>query len=255
MHMQKRTRVVIYIRVSTDKQADFGIGLDVQRERCLGYAKLYDLSVVSVVEDPGASAKTLDRSGLKRALDMLRKGEADAILVAKLDRLTRSVVNLGELVEEYFTEGRWNLLSVGEQIDTRTATGRLVLNILASVSQWEREAIGERTAAAMRHKASLGEYTGGEVPYGFRLGPEESVGRDREGRERVIRRLVKDDHEALVVELVQALHENGESLHGIARALGARGARARSGRSFGAEQIKRMLQLPNPAESLTVSAA
>lgn len=60
-------------------------------------------------------------------------------------------------------------LLVGEQIDTRSAAGRLVLNVPASVSQWEREAIGERTATAMQHKASQGEYTGGQAPYGRRV--------------------------------------------------------------------------------------
>ena len=73
------------------------------------------------------------------------------------------------LVERYFAPGKAALLSVGEQIDTRSAAGRLVLNVLASVSQWEREAIGERTATAMQHKARQGEYTGGQAPYGRRL--------------------------------------------------------------------------------------
>jgi hypothetical protein len=69
---------------------------------------------------------------------MLKEGEAEALLVVKLDRLTRSVVDLGTLVERYFAPGKAALLSVGEQIDTRSAAGRLVLNVLASVSQIER---------------------------------------------------------------------------------------------------------------------
>lgn len=110
---------------------------------------------------------------------MLRAGQADAILVVKLDRLTRSVRDLGELVERYFATGRWALLSVSEQIDTRSAAGRLVLNVLASVAQWERETTGERTSAAMQHKASQREFIGGHsAPFGFRLG---SAGRHREG--------------------------------------------------------------------------
>src|SRR4051812_40128129 len=162
------TRTVAYLRVSTDKQADRGISLDAQRAKAEAYAQLYDLELVQVIVDAGHSAKTLDRPGLQKALGMLREGRAEAILVAKLDRLTRSVVHLGELVETYFSEGKAALLSVGEQIDTRSAAGRLVLNILASVSQWEREAIGERTATALQHKAARGEYTGGQPPYGFR---------------------------------------------------------------------------------------
>jgi site-specific DNA recombinase len=97
---------------------------------------------------------------------MLKDGTAEALLVVKLDRLTRSVVDLGTLVDRYFAPGKAALLSVGEQIDTRSAAGRLVLNVLASVSQWEREAIGERTATAMQHKASQGEYTAGKRPTG-----------------------------------------------------------------------------------------
>src|SRR5262249_37494924 len=140
-----------------------------QRAKVAAYAELYDLELVEVVVDAGASAKTLERTGLQRALGMLRGGRAEALLVVKLDRLTRPVKDLGALVEEYFATGRWALLSVGEQVDRRTAAGRLVLNVLASVAQWEREATGERTAAAMQHKAAQGEYTGGDVPYGYRI--------------------------------------------------------------------------------------
>ena len=68
----------------------------------------------------------------------------------KLDRLTRSVRDLADLVDGYFSK-RAALLSVSEQIDTRSAAGRLVLNVLSSVGQWEREAIGERTSIAMQH--------------------------------------------------------------------------------------------------------
>ncbi len=158
------TRTIAYLRVSTDKQADRGVSLDAQRAKVHAYAELHDLELAEVIVDAGESAKSLDRPGLKRALGMLKGSEAEALLVVKLDRLTRSVVDLGTLVERYFAPGKAALLSVGEQIDTRSAAGRLVLNVLASVSQWEREAIGERTATAMQHKAKQGEYTGGQAP-------------------------------------------------------------------------------------------
>src|SRR4051812_10036683 len=145
------TRTIAYLRVSTDKQADRGVSLDAQRAKVRAYAALYDLELVEVIVDAGASAKTLDRSGLQRALAMLKRGQAQALLVVKLDRLTRSVRDLGHLVDGYFVAGKAALLSVSEQVDTRTASGKLVLNILASVSEWERAAIGERTSAAMQH--------------------------------------------------------------------------------------------------------
>ena len=208
------TRTIAYLRVSTDKQADRGISLDAQRAKALAYAELYDLELVEVTVDAGESAKTLDRPGLQRALGMLRDGTAQALLVAKLDRLTRSVAHLGELLEIYFSDGKSALLSVGEQIDTRSAAGRLVLNILASVSQWEREAIGERTAAAMQHKAARGEYTGGEPPFGYRREAE---------------MLVAHPEEQAAIELARQLYAGHRSLRGVARELESRGIRAGRG--------------------------
>jgi DNA invertase Pin-like site-specific DNA recombinase len=222
-----RTRTVAYLRVSTDKQADRGVSLDAQRAKVEAYAALYDVELVEVIVDAGASAKTLDRPGLDRALALLKAGKADALLVVKLDRLTRSVRDLGELVERYFAPGKAALLSVSEQIDTRTAAGRLVLNVLASVSQWEREAIGERTAAAMQHKAACGEFTGGEAPYGFRAGDDG--------------KLVAVESEQGVMGEARRLHAAGLSLRAVARELDVQGFRSRTGRPFAATQIQRML--------------
>ena len=225
--MANRTRAVAYLRVSTDKQADRGASLDAQRAKVRAYAELYDLELVAVIEDAGASAASLDRPGLTRALGMLRRREADALLVVKLDRLTRSVKHLGELVERHFAPGRAALLSVGEQIDTRSAGGRLVLNVLASVSQWEREAIGERTAAAMQHKRSVGEFTGGAAPYGFDRGDDG--------------RLIPLDDEQAVASRARELRSGGLSLREVASELALEGFASRTGRAFHATQVRRML--------------
>src|SRR5258708_38397104 len=151
--MATKTRAVAYLPVSTEKQADKGVSLDAQRAKVEAYAQLYDLDLVEVIVDAGVSAKTLDRPGLQRALGMLKARHAEALLVVKLDRLTRSVVHLGQLIEDYFEDGKWALLSVGDQVDTRSAAGRLTLDSLASVSRWEREPVGERHAAARQHTA------------------------------------------------------------------------------------------------------
>ena len=142
---QTRTRTIAYLRVSTDKQADRGVSLEAQRAKIDAYAALFDLELVAIEVDAGVSAKTLARPALDRALAMLRAGKADALLVVKLDRLTRSVRDLCDLVDRYFRDGKLALLSVGEQVDTRTAAGRMVLNMLTVIGQWEREANGERT--------------------------------------------------------------------------------------------------------------
>lgn len=210
------TRAVAYIRVSTDKQADQGVSLEAQRAKLQAYAALYELELVDVVLDAGASAKTLNRPGLQRALGMLDAGEADALLVAKLDRLTRSVRDLDALITGWFGAERFALLSVSEQIDTRSAAGRLVLNILASVSQWEREAIGERTATALRHKAARGERVG-QVPFGWRVGPDGV-------------QLDEDPDEQRALTLIGELRARGLSIRAIAAELEARAVKPRGKR-------------------------
>jgi site-specific DNA recombinase len=220
------TKTIAYLRVSTDKQADKGISLEAQQDKAKAYASLYDLDLVEVIVDAGESAKSLDRPGLQRALAMLKSGKAEALLVVKLDRLTRSVVDLGKLIETYFAPGKAALMSVGEQIDTRSAAGRLVLNILASVSQWERETIGERTSAAMQHKQAKGEYIGGETPYGFDL---------------VNGELIEDEAEQEVIQKAKAYQAEGLSLRKIAAELDKQGIKTRRGSIFAANQIKRMV--------------
>ena len=223
------TKTVAYIRVSTDKQADHGVSLEAQESKARAYAELYDLELVAVKVDAGVSAKSLDRPALQEALAMLTSGQAEALLVVKLDRLTRSVCDLGELVDRFFSSGRWSLMSVSENIDTRTAAGRLVLNVLASVAQWEREATGERTSAAMAHKAAKGEFTGGEPPYGYRLA-EDGV------------HLEEHPGEQALLVAARELREAGLSLRAVAGELARRGFQSRKNRGFSASQVKCLLR-------------
>lgn len=216
------TKAIGYIRVSTDKQAEHGVSLEAQRQKIEAYASLYDLQLVDVVVEQG-SAKTLDRDGLNSVLTRLQAGEATAVIVVKLDRLTRSVADLGKLVERYFQH--FALLSVSEQIDTRSAAGRLVLNVLASVSQWEREVIGERTSVAMQHMKAAGRYTGGQVPYGFQL--------DADGQ------LIESEAEQRVLSLVRHYRQQGLSLRKIANVLSEKGLRSRSGKPLHFQAIAR----------------
>jgi site-specific DNA recombinase len=159
-------RVIGYARVSTTEQAERGHSLEAQRAKLEAYATLYGLELVRVEVDAGESAGSLDRPALQRALRDLKK--CDGLLVVKLDRLTRSVRDLAELVDGAFKKRA--LLSVEEKIDTSTASGRMVLNVLTSVGQWEREAIGERTRTVKRRQRQLGQYVGGDAPYGWSIG-------------------------------------------------------------------------------------
>lgn len=209
------TRTVAYLRVSTEKQAEEGVSLAIQRSKVCAYAEAYDLELVEVVEDPGVSGKSMDRPGLQRALAMLEKGEADALLVMKLDRLTRRVADLGVLIEAHFSDDRRSLISVSEHINTGTAAGRLVLNVLVSVSQWERETISERVSQSMKHLKEAGRYTGGIAPYGWR--PTDDGG------------LVPHEAEQTIIQAVQGYRDAGLSFKAIAERLSERGRKTRKG--------------------------
>jgi DNA invertase Pin-like site-specific DNA recombinase len=207
-------RVIGYVRVSTDEQASEGVSLDAQSERVRAYCGLYGLDLVDLVSDPGESAKTLERPGLNRALAYLDAGQADGLVIAKLDRLTRSVADLATLLTRHFGDGcTHHLFSVADSIDTRTAAGRLVLNVLTTVAQWERETICERTRDALRHKRARGERTGG-VPFGFDLdasGPTTKSGRPA--------RLIPNPAEAAVITRICDLKRIGLGPRAIAAQL------------------------------------
>ena len=216
------TRAIAYIRVSTDQQADQGHSLLAQQEKVNAYASLYDLEIVETVVETG-SAKNLNREGLQGALAQIKSGKADALIVVKLDRLTRSVVDLGYLVETYFNKA--GLLSVSEQIDTRSASGRLVLNVLASVSQWEREAIGERTAVVKQSMKANGLYCGGLVPYGQML---------------VSGELVTNPNEQVIINRAKTLKAEGHSLRTIATMFSNEGLKTRKDTDFSHVLVSRM---------------
>jgi DNA invertase Pin-like site-specific DNA recombinase len=241
--MTKRTataaRLIGYVRVSTEDQASNGVSLEAQRKKLEAYVELYDSGeLVDLVIDEGQSAKTLKRPGLQRALAMLETGKADGILIVKLDRLTRSVRDLGELLDRYFGEGKFALLSVADHIDTRTAGGRLVLNVLTSVAQWEREAIGERTKAALEHlRDAEGVALGGEALGWTRIEKTDANGR------RIVRKIRS---EAATVARIRDLHAAGKSLRDIAAVLTAEGHPTKRGGRWQAETVAKVVRRLQP---------
>src|ERR1700719_1319102 len=160
-------RTVGYVRVSTDKQAERGISLEAQEAKIRAMATVQGAELIDVIVDGGESAKSLNRPGLQRLLALISAGKVEAVIVAKLDRLTRSVKDLCGLLE-LFEKRKVALISVAESLDTGSAAGRLVITIMAAVSQWEREAIGGRTRDALQHKRSQGERVG-NIAFGSRL--------------------------------------------------------------------------------------
>jgi len=217
-------KAIGYARVSTDEQAREGVSLAAQESKLRAYAALYDVELVDVVVDAGVSAKTLDRPGLSAALARIDAGEAEGLIIAKLDRLTRSVADWNALIDAYFGK-RAALLSVGDQIDTRTAAGRLVLNVLVSVAQWEREAIGERTADALAHKQANGEKVGAPA-FGYRI---EGTG------------LAEVADELKAVEVMREMRAAGASLRAIADELNTRGIATKRGGVWAAATVRGIL--------------
>jgi DNA invertase Pin-like site-specific DNA recombinase len=227
-------RAIGYVRVSTESQATDGVSLDMQAEKIRAYCSLYGYDLQEIIIDAGASAKTLDRPGIGRALESIRKGQADALVVYKLDRLTRSVRDLDVLLSGYFADGQAALVSVCEQVDTTTATGRMVLNILMSVAQWERETISERTTEAMAHKKAKGEYVGGRVPYGYRIG-DDGVNLEAYGPEQD------------VISAIQTYRARGLKYREIVAALQADGVRTRTGGNVTISFVERTLKAETEA--------
>jgi site-specific DNA recombinase len=167
-HAVKVVCVVAYARVSTGEQ---GISLDDQQSKLRLYCQLHSLETAAVIAE-AESAKGLDRPGIRQALALLDSGAAGGLVVYKLDRLTRSLGDWTYLIKHYFGgKGKATLMSVSESIDTRTAGGRLFLNLMMTVAEWEREAISERTLAALAYKRSRGERVG-KVPFGWDLEPD-----------------------------------------------------------------------------------
>ncbi|MGH7757208.1 MAG: recombinase family protein, partial [Vulcanimicrobiaceae bacterium] len=207
-------RAVGYIRVSTEDQATNGVSLDAQRVRIDAYAVAMGVDVSEVIVDAGASAKSLERPGLARILDGVRSGEIGTVVVVKLDRLTRSTRDLADLLD-LFARTDAALVSVGESLDTSSAAGRMVVNMLGVVAQWEREVIAERTASALAHKRASGMVYG-STPFGFQ----------REGA-----RLVADDAQQAALAEMRTLDAAGASYREIARMLEAQAVLTCNGRT------------------------
>jgi DNA invertase Pin-like site-specific DNA recombinase len=154
MVKKPKSRILGYCRCSTTEQATEGLSLDVQKSKITAYCSLNDLLLVDIVQDAGISGKSLSRPGIQQVLLRLQNDEADALVVLKLDRLSRSTRDVLQLVER-IEESRWELHSISERLDTSTASGRFTITILSALAQMEREMIGERTSQDLQHKKEL----------------------------------------------------------------------------------------------------
>lgn len=216
-------QAIIYCRVSTQDQADSGLGLEAQEEKCRAYCFLNNWQVIGLYIDAGVSAKSMDRPQLQHALAALTSGTV--LVVLKLDRLTRNVADLQPLSDQIERAGaEW--ASVQEKFDTSTATGRLMLRMILELSQWEREVIGERTSSALQQKKRRKERLG-TTPLGYTT---------------LEKQVIAVDGEQATVARARELRADGLSLRKIAAKLTLEGHRTKRNGQWQAETIAKILK-------------
>ena len=206
-----------YVRVSTEDQAKEGVSLDNQKSKIEAYCQLKDLELAEIVEDAGISAKNLRRPGVQKVLRLAKKKKIDAIVVYKLDRIFRSTTDALETTKMFERHGV-SFHSIEESLDTQSAMGRFFFTLTAALAEMERRIIGERTKAALSHKRSKNEKTGGDVPYGFDLAPGGL--------------LIKNETEQRVIKTIRRLNRDGYSLRKICRELEGKGYLTKTGNAI-----------------------
>jgi DNA invertase Pin-like site-specific DNA recombinase len=204
-------RVLAYLRVSTSEQADSRAGLEAQRTAILAEAKRRGWTEVAFIEDAGWSAKDMKRPGLHRALAMLKGREADALVVSKMDRLSRSLLDFAAIMQRAQKEG-WALLALDSPADLTTPTGEAMAGVLAVFAQLERRLIAERTRTALAQRKAAG----------VRLGRARAISPEVEAR-------------------VRELRAEGFSVRGIAAQLAVEGHRAPGGSEWQPSTLQRVL--------------
>ena len=184
------TRVIGYVRVSTDEQERSGAGIEAQRAAIVGDADRRGWRLVGIEQDTASGKSTKRRPGLASALEQLDAGNADSLMVAKLDRLSRSLLDFAALVEQSRRKG-WSLVALDLGVDTSTPSGEMMANVLAVFAQFERRLIGQRTKEGLAAKRASGKLHG-------------PIGRPRQLPDEVVRRIVDERHAGRSTPMIAA---------------------------------------------------
>jgi len=161
-------RVAVYVRVSTVEQAKEGFSIAAQKQRLQAYCESQNWDIVGYFVDEGISAKDLKRPELQRMMEFIKNGTIDTVLVYKLDRLTRSVLDLYEMLK-VFDKYNTKFKSATEVYDTTSAMGRMFITLVAALAQFERENLAERVSMGMSEKARQGKWSTHLPPFGYKL--------------------------------------------------------------------------------------
>ena len=215
----RKLRCAIYTRKSSEEGLDMEFNsLDAQRDACSAYIASQRsegwVELANQYDDGGVSGGTLERPALKRLLADIEEDRVDVVVVYKIDRLSRALMDFAKLVE-VFDRNNVTFVSVTQSFNTTTSMGRLTLNILLSFAQFEREVIGERIRDKVAASRKRGIWMGGFVPLGYEV-------RDR--------KLIINEAEAATVRMIFERFVTVGSATTLARALIAEGVRTRRGR-------------------------
>jgi site-specific DNA recombinase len=223
-------RAAIYIRVSTEEQAQEGYSISAQREKLKAYCIAQDWDVVGFYVDEGISAKDMNRPQLQKMIKDIEAGKIDCVLVYRLDRLTRSVLDLYKLLN-IFEKHNCKFKSATEVYDTTTAIGRLFITLVAALAQWERENMGERIRLGFQEKVRQGKYAHNHRPFGYNL-------------DRKTGTLTINEEEAKVVRLIVDLYLKGYGVNRICKYLNERKITTRDGNAWNDKPLMQLLKNP-----------
>ena len=216
---------VCYARVSTLEQAQHGVSLDAQVERLTSYCSAMGLNVIAVIREEGVSAgKPLaSRPGGLRLINLLKDGQANHVVALKLDRLFRNTEDALRRTTEWDSKGiALHLCDMGgTNINTQSATGKIMMTLIACFAEFERTLIAERTASALAHKKK-NKQAYNHLPYGFQ----------REGKQ-----LVPCEAEQKVLKRIFAWREEERSLYEIACELNDLGVPSKKNKSWHAATV------------------
>lgn len=223
----KTVRAAIYTRVSTEDQAKEGFSLDAQLDKLRSYCNARDWEIGGEYIDDGYSGRNAKRPAYCRMIEEMEKW--DTILVLKMDRIHRNSKNFMVMME-YLKQKEKEFVSMSESLDTSTAMGRFVMNIIQGIAQLESEQIGERVYIGMEQKAKTnGGVLGFNIPYGYYY----SDGFLSINRE-----------ETIVVENIYTWYKNGRSMGEIAKMLNDAKVPTKKGGIWAKKTISRILKNP-----------
>lgn len=227
VHAQK---AAIYIRVSTHMQTDKD-SLKVQRRELTAYAQMVlGINDVVIFEDPGYSAKNTDRPDYQHMMDRLRTGEFSHLLVWKIDRISRNLLDFASMYDELKQLGVV-FVSKNEQFDTSTAIGEAMLKFIMIFAELERRTTAERVSAVMLSRASNGQWNGGRVAYGYAY-------------DKAAKLFSIEPVENKVYNYMVDTYEQSQSLLYTSRHLNANGYRTRGGKEWSVAAIYTILTNP-----------